>query len=94
MAHRLPDGGAKLQAQRMEITNKISQIKKAPPPNLTTHGMAGDSASASAQKKVMSAYKGQGRRLPYTSLHFQLFQKGINLQARLLTSGVVEQLHR
>ena len=27
-------------------------------------------------------------------LYLQLFQRGLNLQARLLTSGVVEQLHR
>lgn len=78
----------------MEITNKISQIKRAPPPDLSTHRNPG--SATSAQDKVCLA---QARRLyvwsaylTYVSL--QLFQKGINLQARLLTSGVVEQLHR
>ena len=31
MAHRLPDGGEKLREQRLQIKQKISQIKKAPP---------------------------------------------------------------
>ena len=58
MAHRLPDGGEKLRAQRMEIMNKISQIKKAPPPDLSTH--RNPVSATSAQDKVCL---GQARRL-------------------------------
>ncbi|CAI8052482.1 Transcription termination factor 2 [Geodia barretti] len=71
MAHRLPDGGVKLREQRKMVMNRISEMKRVPPPDL------------SANRPVHAPSGGD-----------KLFQRGLNLQARLLTSGVVEQLHR
>ena len=47
MAERLPDGGQRLRVQRQEILDKISHIKKSPPPDLTS-----SASTASAGSKV------------------------------------------